>query len=213
MRVLVFGDSIAQGFWDTEGGWVNRLRRHYDTQIVKDLKQEDNFPSIFNLGISGDTTHNVLGRLEDETEVRLWPGEELAFIFAIGSNDAAVEGDGKAWSTPQDYRKELEGIVKKAKDYTNKIIFLGMPSCEEKLTTPVSWDNINYTNDRMFEFEKVMREFCAEQQILQVPVFETFQEKLKTGHGLFADGLHPNNEGHELIFQLVRPELDKLLAE
>lgn len=30
MRVLVFGDSITQGFWDTEGGWVERLRKYYD---------------------------------------------------------------------------------------------------------------------------------------------------------------------------------------
>jgi lysophospholipase L1-like esterase len=25
------------------------------------------------------------------------------------------------------------------------------------------------------------------------------------------DGLHPNDAGHQLIFELVRPELDKLL--
>ena len=209
---MVFGDSITQGFWDTEGGWVNRLRRHYDVQIIKNLKDEENYPAVFNLGISGDTTHNVLGRLEDETEARLWPGEELAFIFSVGSNDAAVEGSGREWSSTQGYRKELEGIVKRAKDYSSKIMFVGLPSCDEKLTTPVFWTDIHYTNKRMFEFEKVMRDFCADQQILHVPTFETFQEKLKTGYGLFADGLHPNNEGHELIFQLVRPELDKLLS-
>ena len=208
---MVFGDSITQGFFDTEGGWVNRLRRHYDAEIIKDLKREDDYLAIFNLGISGDTTHNVLGRLEDETEARLWPGEELAFIFSVGSNDAAVGGSGREWSSPQGYRKELEGIVKRAKDYGSKIMFVGLPSCDEKLTTPVFWDDIHYTNKRMFEFEKVMRNFCAEQQIPHVPTFETFQAKLKTGHGLFADGLHPNNEGHELIFQLVRPQLDKLL--
>lgn len=26
-----------------------------------------------------------------------------------------------------------------------------------------------------------------------------------------TDGLHPNNESHELIFQLVQPELNKVL--
>lgn len=212
MRVLVFGASITQGFWDTEGGWAARLRRYYDTQAVKDIKREGDYPDVFNLGISGDTTKNLLGRLENETEARLWGKEEPAFIFSIGTNNAAVEGSGKEWSTPDDYRHELEKIIGIARDYSEKIMFVGLPSCDEKLTTPVSWADIHYSNARMFEFEKVMRDFCAEQKILHVPVFETFQEKLKNGHGLFADGLHPNNEGHELIFQLVRPALDKLLA-
>jgi lysophospholipase L1-like esterase len=29
---------------------------------------------------------------------------------------------------------------------------------------------------------------------------------------LLSDGLHPNNVGHELIANLVRPEFEKLLA-
>jgi len=39
------------------------------------------------------------------------------------------------------------------------------------------------------------------------------QEKIASGHRLFDDGLHPNDAGHELIFELVQPELDKLLAK
>jgi lysophospholipase L1-like esterase len=31
MIVLVFGDSIAQGYWDSEGGWVERLRKANDS--------------------------------------------------------------------------------------------------------------------------------------------------------------------------------------
>jgi lysophospholipase L1-like esterase len=212
MRVLVFGASITQGFWDTEGGWVGRLRRYYDTQSVKDIKREDDYPDIFNLGVSGDTSQDLLKRMESEIKARMWGDEKPAIIFSIGTNNAAVEGGGKELSTPDDYFHDLKKILATALDYTDKIMFVGLPSCDEKLTTPVSWVDIHYTNKRMFEFEQVMRGFCEGQQIPHVPTFETFQEKLKTGHGLFADGLHPNNEGHELIFQLVRPELDKLLA-
>jgi lysophospholipase L1-like esterase len=49
VRVLVFGDSIAQGFWDSEGGWVERLRKHYNSLALEDLKSNQQ-PEIFNLG-------------------------------------------------------------------------------------------------------------------------------------------------------------------
>jgi lysophospholipase L1-like esterase len=50
MRILVFGDSITQGFGDTEGGWVERLRHDYDVETIKDLRANTNYPTIFNLG-------------------------------------------------------------------------------------------------------------------------------------------------------------------
>jgi len=212
MRVLVFGASITQGFWDTEGGWVNRIRRHYDTEIVKDLHKEEDYPTIFNLGISGDTTTGLLKRLENETKARQWSSEELVFIFSIGTNNAVVEVNGKEWSTPELYRRELLAILQKAKEFSNKILFVGLASCEEDKTTPVFWADIHYTNSKIFEFEKVMREVAKENHIPHVPIFEALQGKINAGEKVFADGLHPNNAGHELIYQLVKPELDKLIT-
>ncbi len=87
MRVLVFGDSITQGFWDMEGGWVSRIRKHYDQQMIYDA--DNDLPSIFNLGVSADSSDDVLVRFENETKVRAT--EEIAFIIAIGVNDARTK--------------------------------------------------------------------------------------------------------------------------
>jgi lysophospholipase L1-like esterase len=210
MRVLVFGASITQGFWDTKGGWVGRLRKYYDEKALQNI-QQDNYSTIFNLGISGDTTAGLLKRLDAETEAR--KNQELAFIFSIGTNNAAVEGNGKQWSSPETYRSELEQIIEKARKYSSKIMLVGMSSCDETKTTPVFWQDINYTNDRMFEFEQVMRQVSREQNLAHVPVFEVLKEKQEAGEEMFADGLHPNNKGHELIFKLVQPKLDELLTK
>ena len=69
-----------------------------------------------------------------------------------------------------------------------------------------------YLNSRILEFERTLREFCEQNKVAFAPIFEEFKKQLDRGKNLLADGLHPNNDGHELIFQLVRPELDKLLA-
>lgn len=209
MRVLVFGDSITQGFWDTEGGWVQRLRAHYDSLQVKDLSTDQ--PTIFNLGVSADTTTNLLERFEPEVKARA--NQEVVIMFCIGTNNAAVEGNGRQWSTPEQYKKDLEMLIEKARRFTDKIMFVGLPPCDDSKTTPVSWIDIHYTNERIFEFETVMREVCQAQNIPHVPIFEKLKTTFEGGQELFADGLHPNNAGHELIASIVRPELNALYGK
>jgi len=210
MRVLVFGASITQGFWDTEGGWVNRLRRHYDALNIQDLQGRDE-PYIFNLGISGDTTSDVLARFQAETKARVQPRKELAFIFSIGTNNAAIE-NGRLRSSFEEYRLGLEEIINQASKFSDKIMLVGIAPCDEKFTTPVFWRDIHYKNENLAEIDKVMQKVAAKKGLSFVTVFEEMRQQMKNKE-LFADGLHPNNAGHELIFQLVRPELDKLLAK
>src|SRR3989344_7123968 len=211
MRVLVFGASITQGFWDTEGGWVQRLRRHYYEIQIKNPGTFEQ-PTVFNLGVSGDSTRELLLRFGNEAKARQWPNERYAFIFSVGTNNARADRNGKTESSPEEYRADLEALVQKAKDYSDKVMFVGSPRCDEHLTTPVLWADIYYRNDAIFRVEKIMREVAAKNNCPHIAVFETFKKRMDGGERLFADGLHPNNAGHELIFQLVRPELDKLLA-
>jgi hypothetical protein len=57
-KILVFGDSIAYGDYDKEGGWVIRLRKFLDE------RQLDSYET-YNLGIPIDeTTEKELGLLE-----------------------------------------------------------------------------------------------------------------------------------------------------
>ncbi len=207
MRVLVFGASITQGYWDTEGGWVNRLRKHYDELQVKDFSISQ--PSIFNLGISADTSEEVLNRFEHEARARSLKHQTVAVIFAIGTNNAVIES-GEPWSTPEQYRADLEALVAAARRFTDKIIFVGLTPCNEARTIPVSWGDFTYTNERLWMMEQAMREVCETHSLPHTPVFETFQDEQKK-RDLLPDGLHPNNAGHELIASIVLPELDKLL--
>lgn len=38
MKILVFGDSITQGYWATNGGWVDMLKTHYHKGYFKNAK-------------------------------------------------------------------------------------------------------------------------------------------------------------------------------
>lgn len=202
MRVLVFGDSIAQGFWDAEGGWVSRLRKFYDTQSITENKKD--YPTIFNLGISGDSSADLLARFTHETTARLM--DNLVFVFAIGINDARIAA-GINFSSPTYYRQNLQKLFNEAKIYSSKILFVGLTPCIETRTNPVSWGDISYTNTRIKAFDDTQREFCQENLIEFVEVFEPLRMAQQQAE-LLPDGVHPNGKGHQLIADLVRPKLE-----
>jgi len=207
MRVLVFGDSITQGFWDSEGGWVARLRKYYDGLALKDL-EHNNQPEIFNLGVSGDTTRNLLTRIELETKVRKWPDDPLFAVVAIGTNDDLFER-GKLRVKPSESRANIQELINILKPLVDGLLFVGNIAVDERLTTPVFWDNIHYTNKQMKNYENIIKEVALSQNISFVPIFDEFLEE-QTKRNLLADGLHPNDEGHKLIASLVQPALEKL---
>jgi lysophospholipase L1-like esterase len=198
MIVLVFGDSITQGLCDTEGGWVERLRK------------ANNSTTFFNLGIAGDSSNDVLARFDNETAARVDTEEQTAFIFAVGFNDSRTKS-GLSFSNPENYERNLAETLKRAKKYSDKILFVGLTPCVETRSNPVSWSNSGYTNARVKQFDNTLREFCEQNGVNYVELLTSFQEA-QNKTDLLPDGIHPNNQGHQIIADLVAPELQKLLV-
>lgn len=203
MTILVFGDSIAQGFHDNQGGWADRLKQSF----LQPATSKDRSASVFNLGINGDAAENVVKRLALETRARLKGEEPVGIVIAVGINDSMVF-KGVAVNSPEMFGGEMQQILAAARQYTDKLLFVGLTACDEAKTTPVAWGDFTYTNQRVWEFEQALRRFCRDNSLPLVKLFERFKRQPE----LLADGLHPNQDGHKLIADLVRPELDKLLA-
>jgi lysophospholipase L1-like esterase len=207
MRVLVFGDSITQGYWDSGGGWVERLRRYYDGLQIKDLKGRDE-PTVFNLGVSADTSSEILVRIEAENTARQRP--EQVVVVQIGINDAA-QTDSKAFIEIETYQSNLKAIAEKMQAAGARLIFVGLSAVNEHETTPVFWDAVYYRNELIQQYEKTMEQVSRDCKIPFFPIFDDFKKQLDAGEDLLADGLHPNDAGHKLIYELMRPRLDKIL--
>ncbi len=208
MRVLVFGASSTEGFWDSEGGWVARLRRYHDLKKITEPSQETAWVS--NLGISGDTVDDILGRFDNEVKVRLKESANCAIVISIGGNDSSLYA-GKEKINFEQYVKSSELLIEKAREYSSRILFVGQTICDEKITTPVPWGDIYVTNERRVLYENGLKNVCVRHKIPFIDIFEPFMNETQKGKELLFDGVHPNNDGHQLIFELVQPELDKLL--
>jgi len=204
-KFFVFGDSITYGAWDKAGGWVQRLRT-----FIEEKYPEEHL--IYNLGISGDTSDLLLERFEAETKKRI-EGKTFIFIFQLGLNDSAFLSTKKDfWVSQEKFRYNLRGIIKISKSISKKIFFLGITPVDEAKTQPVVWDErVTYKNENIKKYDEIIKEVCNVENIHFIEIFDKF---FKSGYKkLLQDGLHPNSEGHEKIFEIVKDFLieDKII--
>jgi len=179
--VLFFGNSLTAGYG---------------------LDEEDAFPAlvqdkidsagleylVINGGLSGETTASGLSRLD-------WFLEEgpAVFVLELGGND------GLRGISVAETRKNLKEIIKKVKTRypETKILLAGMqipPNMGQEYTA---------------EFSGMYEEIAAEESVNLIPFL------LEGVAGIpelnLPDGIHPTEEGHEIVAETVWENIFPLL--
>jgi len=201
-QILIFGDSITYGAWDKEGGWVQRLRKFLDE---KNLIDSDSYYLVYNLGVSGNNSKDLLERFEFETKQRLKENEETIIIFAIGINDSQfIHSKKDNHRVPiGKFKDNIQKLIKLTQKFSSKIIFVGLTPVDETKTTPIPWStDKSYKNEYIQKYNETIKNICDENKIYFIEIFEKLKEM--SYQELLEDGLHPNSEGHQKIFEIVR---------
>lgn len=208
MIILIFGDSIACGCWDEEGGWVDRLRKLvYRKAIATSL---DEAPSVYNLSIDGDTAEWLLPRFETEVKKsKERTSSEVTIIFALGINESQFLNAKKEFFIPQDkFKANIRRLIKKAEKYSSKIIFLGLTPVDDSKVDPCSWvPERSYKNENVKKYNQIIKDECLKNKVDFIEIFEKFNQL--DYKKLLIDGVHPNTKGHELIFGMIKDFLIK----
>lgn len=200
MNILFFGDSITWGAWDKEGGWVARIKKFVDEKIID--SDFNYYHDIYNIGISGDKTTDLLERFDSEAKKRIDENNETVIIFAVGVNDSQfVENEGNR--TPiEKFGINLKSLINKARKFSNKIVFVGLFPVDDAKLTPTSWEPTkSYKLEYVKEYNKVIEEVCAKENIDFIDIYNEFFGK--DYKNLLIDGLHPTTEGHKQISMVV----------
>lgn len=67
-----------------------------------------------------------------------------------------------------------------------------------------------YSNKRLALFDSVLKNFCKDNGLPYIELINLFKGK---ENEFLSDGIHPNTNGHQLIYEKVKPELVKLLSD
>jgi len=191
-RISIFGDSIAWGASDYEfGGWVARLQNYFETDKNNDI-------DVYNLGVSGDTTNDLLMRFKTECLAR--NRHPQIIMFAIGTNDSQYINSKNNPRTPIDkFENNLEKLINQAKEFSDKIIFVGLTKVDESKLMPVPWSEEKfYDNENISKYNSVIEKVSKEHNLPFINLLDLLNMND------LDDGLHPNSKGHEKMFLKIK---------
>jgi|TARA_Y100000034_G_scaffold63813_1_gene77118 lysophospholipase L1-like esterase len=199
--ILCFGDSLTFGVGETPTkGWVGRLKEYYEP------KGEHN--CVFNLGIRGDSTNELVKRIDTELKARIkyiYPQDNYLVIISIGINDSRRIGNSKQIQTNLKlFKKNIIKLSKISKKYTEKIIFIGITPVDEKKTLP--YEDTYFSNKNIKEYNKIIENICKKNNILFINLFKILKKKYKK---LLKDGIHLNSTGYNQCFKEIKSNLIK----
>ncbi|MFB6214030.1 MAG: SGNH/GDSL hydrolase family protein [Candidatus Nanohaloarchaea archaeon] len=207
MQLFAFGHSITYGFWDPEGGWVQRLRSELDEEALESGDRDENICEVFNMGVPGDDSRQLLDRLEDEMEPRLWEDAETIVVFQIGAKDIIYLSEEDRVAVPEEeFRKNLVELVEKARGYADAVILVG-----EAYTTikgPIPWaPEKELSDERLERYVEIQRNVCKQEDVPFIDLRSIYTKE--EWSEMLEDGSHPDRQGHGEIYRAVRDTVEK----
>ncbi len=189
MEIGIWGDSITYGAGDSEAlGWVGRLRK---------LLEKGDDVSVYNFGICGDTTDDLLKRFSVEADA-IKPN---VIVFAVGINDSKYPaGETENVIQLDRYKQNIRELLKLARNYTDKIIIVGATKTDEALTRE---SGTRFVNAVIQTYNDFLKEFSESEGLTYVDVFDV----IDIGTDL-DDGLHPNDQGYEKLFEAIKGPIE-----
>jgi len=180
-KTIVFlGDSITAGY-----GVESNQAFPY---LINEYWTENNIPfKAKNEGVSGDTTTDVLSRLDSVLT------DDVYMVFLeVGANDAFAKTDVGV------IKDNIKAIVKKIQDREIKVVLMAMD-----LPTVFYLKDADYVKSFAVIYEEIGKE-------LDVPVMPSLVEKNENKSELWQeDRIHPSVKGHELLAKNVLSFLNK----
>lgn len=191
MNIIIFGDSIAYGKYDSQGGWAQRLRRHLDEKYLSDRSKGYN--QVYNMGIPGEVAIRLHTRVEKELSDRKF--NEIAVIFAIGINDSCSDNwmSGKQ-SDESEFKESIEKAVSIVRKANCKLYGIGL--------TPTDGTNRqDFNEEDVKKYDRMLTEIYAKLDVPKLELHDTLVEE--DFKDQLVDGVHPNDEGHEVLFKKI----------
>ena len=176
---------VALGDSLTEGYGIDQ-KDAYPALLEAALNKKGKKVKVYNAGISGSTTASAPKRLK--WFLKLKP---QILILALGAND------GLRGVPIESTRANLKETIEMAQKQNIKVLLTGM-------MLPSNYGK-KYTDD----FRKLFPALAKEMKIKLMPFLLKDVATIKELN--LADGIHPNEKGHEIMVKNILPEVEALL--
>lgn len=209
-QLFILGSSSSYGVGASNAGWGDLVKQYMQAKMYGEGGVGEKY-EVYNFGKSGAKVNFVQETFPRQLEEYGRGGRTIAFV-AIGGNNTKAEGEPDNFvSTPEEYVAEMREVLGMLKGCVDELVVVGSNGYVDEAKTnpklnPLTGDRSYFTNARRQQFKALLKQLCDE---LGIPVIDVeVEEKVWRETYLYRDGLHPNQAGHQLIFDSIRPLLD-----
>ena len=207
-QIFIFGASIVHGVGAEEAGWADLIKRKIHNRMYSENGTGEKY-EVYNLGNPGATIGFVLKTFNQQIENYQKDGKKVV-ILSVGMNNAKATGTSDNYvSTVDEYKYQMNELIQKIKSDADHVICVGLTPVDEQKTTPMIAGGSYFKNERVQEFNKAFSDVCNDNAVIFINL--NVDHKDWSSNYLYRDGLHPNQKGHQLIFEKVFPQIEPLL--
>lgn len=201
VSVVCIGDSIVEGEGDEAGlgGWVGRLHNF----LLKGSKVGEN--RVYNLGVGMETSLDLLHRFFSEVLYR--NPDIIIFQGAHGDSRSTLNNAGELeheigkGARMRVYHRLFDYLQRSGR----KTLVLGLNPVSNE---PQFMKALPQREKHIESYNKGLRRLCGEYELPFLDPRDIFEDiDLAT---VYADGLHPNSKGYEIMYKAVLQKLRKL---
>ena len=214
VRIVAFGDSTT--------AFRSSIKKVYSQRVAEALPAHGISAWVVNSGVGSSTTREARSRFERDV---LAHRPEVVIIM-LGANDSAID----VWKNPpatqsrvsrEEYGENLSYFCKTLKTQGAKVILMTPTPFRWTLKLkelygkrPYDVDDPNGFSAPLAEYCEIMRKVAREEEVTLIDLFQAFQGYDRVDgqrvEDLLLDGMHPNDLGHELVTDLLVPEILKV---
>jgi len=207
INILCFGDSITHGQADSEaGGWADRLKQFFFAQGCNACYQEIN---IFNLGIGGENSDGLRRRFGNELRARFIKGQTHLVILQYGANDIVIHKNKNI--VPERYFvRNITECIEQAKQAGAMVLMLNLIPIAEITDNQINQHGELRRQSDIRHYNQILRSLA---DAIDCEYLDLHASCINAKYDFLAgDGLHPNSQGHEILYQAIKDKVTSILS-
>lgn len=186
--MIIFGDSIAKGVGVQEGSsWADLLA--------------DGEEKVRSFAEDGEIVEGTLAKVR---ELKLSSAGETV-IIATGTNNCGLITNQESGESMEpdlkSFSASFEELLSLAKLKFGRTVVVGLVPSDGTVMPLGGEAIVSYDNTTIKEFNKAIRELCTK---TDVPFADVLPRLSKHKRSLLADHIHPNADGHQIIFDELK---------
>lgn len=212
-QLFIFGASAAYGVGAGRAGWGDLLKQRLHEKMYSENGVGEKYEA-YNFAQPGADVAFVMVTARELLKFYRRSGKIIAVISVGGNNSKAEDRPDNFVSSVEEYEQLMSRLIERMKEDVDEIIIVGSGTVDESKTNPkhnpLTGGESYFTNDRRILFSHALMKLCNKYDVTFVDV-DVAPDEWKVNY-LYADGLHPNQRGHEYIAQKVWQEVDRLIS-